>query len=56
MFISMTELEPVYISKDDMLPSYKCKKCGGFCNNPYPYCPWCGKPNKNSMVFKKEES
>lgn len=33
-----------FTPKDCILKNFKCSKCGGIANNPYPYCPWCGRP------------
>ena len=42
-----------FTPKDCILRYFKCSKCGGETNNPYPYCPWCGRPMKG--IKGKEE-
>lgn len=29
---------------DCILSNFRCPICNGTVNNPYPYCPWCGRP------------
>lgn len=36
----------LFTPKDCILKNFKCSKCGGIANNPYPYCPWCGRAIK----------
>lgn len=49
-----TALEEIKM-ENCLMPNYKCRRCEGISNNPYPYCPWCGRPNTNNMPISLKD-